>query len=143
MFATSNSIKKSFVHEVDAKRAGEIVVIDSFDTQDFNRAENGFIRSDISQLMRAQTREEYERLLSRMERLPVDKGIGDMSVDDAMRLIRPRYAQSANEVEAFAESLRQQGISKLHEAYSEMLKNRDSDTPSVETSTPPTAEVAK
>ena len=44
--------------------------VDQYDKQDFNLNDNGFIRNDICQLMRAQSQSEYDSKLRSLAELP-------------------------------------------------------------------------
>lgn len=83
---------------------GNVVPIDGYDGQDFNLNEAGWIRNDISQLARAQSLQEYNLIMSRLQVLKDSKSLPeDMTVEDAFKTIRPRFCQSPNEIEQWIE----------------------------------------
>lgn len=100
-----------------------IAAVDQFDKQDFNLNDNGFIRNDISQLMRAQSQAEYDMKLKSLMEIPPSSLPDDVSTADAIALITPRYSQSPAELAIFAETLAQRDMVKYHDAYEKALKD--------------------
>lgn len=101
------------------------VVIDQFDAQEFNQNDAGWIRNDISQLARATSQAQYDAIMQRLVELKQQGGISDdMSVEDAISQIKPRYAQSPNEIEQFIAYTNAGVMSKLSEAYEKALKDK-------------------
>lgn len=94
------------------------IPIDQFDSQDFNINDFGYPRNDISALARAQSQQEYDML---MKKLQVLKSKGDVPADmkpqDAISRVRSRYLQSPNELLSFAEQLARGDMQKLDDAY--------------------------
>lgn len=83
---------------------GAKVPIDSFDSQDFNLNEAGWVRNDISQLARAQSLQEYNLIMSRLQVLQDSKSLPEnMTVEQAFKTIKPRFCQSPNEIEQWIE----------------------------------------
>lgn len=104
----------------------DAVIIDDYDSQDFNRNDCGWIRNDISQLMRAQSRDEYDMLLKRLDvRNESDSLPKDMPKSEAIKRIKPRYAQSVVELEQYAEQLANIDMAKVDEAYRKALADKD------------------
>lgn len=84
--------------------AGAKVPIDNFDSQDFNLNEAGWVRNDISQLARAQSLQEYNLIMSRLQVLQDSKSLPEnMTVEQAFKTIKPRFCQSPNEIEQWIE----------------------------------------
>ena len=84
--------------------AGALVPIDSFDSQDFNLNDAGWVRNDISQLARAQSLQEYNLIMARLQVLKASNSLPeDMTVEQAFKTIRPRFCQSPNEIEQWIE----------------------------------------
>lgn len=102
---------------------GHIAAVDQYDKQDFNLNDNGFIRNDISQLMRAQSQAEYEMKLRTLTEIPPSSLPDDVSTADAIALLTPRYAQSPAELAIFAETLARRDMVKYHDAYEKALKD--------------------
>lgn len=103
----------------------DAVIIDDYDSQDFNRNDCGWIRNDISQLMRAQSRDEYDMLLKRLDvRNESDSLPKDMPKSEAIKRIKPRYAQSVVELEQYAEQLANIDMAKVDEAYRKALDGK-------------------
>lgn len=104
----------------------DAVIIDDYDSQDFNRNDCGWIRNDISQLMRAQSRDEYDMLLKRLDvRNESDSLPKDMPKSEAIKRIKPRYAQSVVELEQYAEQLANIDMAKVDEAYRKALEGKE------------------
>lgn len=109
----------------DIKRFNDIgAAVDQFDAQDFNVNDCGFIRNDISQLMRAQSQAEYDMKLKSLVERSSNTLPSDMSISDAMKTIIPRSCQSPAELAQFAEVLASRDMDKLDDAYREALKNQ-------------------
>lgn len=93
---------KNFVDTTPS--VGAIVPIDCFDSQDFNLNEAGWVRNDISQLARAQSLQEYNLIMSRLQVLQNSKSLPEnMTVEQAFKTIKPRFCQSPNEIEQWIE----------------------------------------
>lgn len=109
------------------------VPIDQYDSQSFNINDFGYTRNDISQLARAQSVQEYDMI---MKRLQVLKSNGDIPKDvtpqEAISRVRSRYLQSPNELLGFAESLARGDMQKLDDAYRKAMENVKVDKESVE-----------
>lgn len=103
----------------------DAIIVDDYDSQDFNRNDCGWIRNDISQLMRAQSRDEYDMLLKRLDvRNESDSLPKDMPKSEAIKRIKPRYAQSIVELEQYAEQLANIDMAKVDEAYRKALGDK-------------------
>lgn len=84
--------------------AGAKVPIDNFDGQDFNLNEAGWVRNDISQIARAQSLQEYNLIMSRLQVIYESKSLPEgMTVEQALKTIRPRFCQSPNELQQWIE----------------------------------------
>lgn len=98
--------------------------IDQFDSQDFNLNEAGWIRNDISQLARATSQSQYDAIIRRLVELKQEGGIDEKtSIDDAIAMIKPRYAQSPNEIQQFIEMTNGNVMDKVTAAYQQALKD--------------------
>lgn len=90
--------------------------IDQFDAQDFNINEAGFIRNDISKLARAASQSEYDALMKKIGMVDSNYNIKDgMTIQQAMDMVKPRYAQSACEIANYAEYLSK--MADIHQSY--------------------------
>lgn len=106
-----------------------VVPVDQYDSQEFNLNDAGWVRNDISQLARAQSKAEFDMLLSRLVEIKNSGGLpDDMSVDDAINSIRPRWCQSPAELELFAEWTNSDIMSKLDEAYRKAVNTSADET---------------
>lgn len=112
-------------------------LIDNFDSQDFNLNDAGWVRNDISALSRSQSKSEFDAIMARLRIQPDKPGIGDgVSLEDAFKQIRPRWCQSPNELELWAQMTNGDVMEKLDAAYRKSLDDVkvDSDDSSVSTS---------
>lgn len=124
---------ESCIEESPVNRHGQLLPIDQFNAQDFNIGANGWIVNPINALNRAQTLEQARLILSSMTEQKGHYNIPEgMSLTKAFDYIRPRYAQSEQEVLAFAEQLGKVEQSEIDAAYAKALKDEviSSDKPS-------------
>ena len=104
-----------------------LAAIDTFNSQDFNINECGFIRNDISLLARAQSQSEFDAIMRRIGSVEPIYDVHDgETLQQAFDSIRPRHLQSSSELAAFAENFERYSQS----AYSDVK------VPSSETSSP-------
>lgn len=97
--------------------------IDQFDSKDFNTNDAGWIRNDISQLARATSQSQYDAIVRRLVELKQEGGIPDgMTIEQAISQIKPRYAQSPNELEDFIKMTNGDFMARIDEAYQRALK---------------------
>lgn len=95
-----------------------ICVVDQFAGADFNLNDCGWIRNDLSSLARAQSQSEYNMILQRLTEIKQTGGIpDDMSLEEAIKNVKPRWAQSPNELETFMAMTNQDAFDQLDEAY--------------------------
>lgn len=95
-----------------------MVVIDQFSGQEFNLNDAGWIRNDLAAAVRAQSLTEYQAIVNRLTEIKQNGGISeDMSIDDAISAIKPRWAQSPNELEIFVQMSNDSAYSHLNDAY--------------------------
>lgn len=104
---------------------GRSAKIDQFDGNDFCLNDCGFIRNDLSQLMRATSQAEYDMKLRQLVEVPSTSIPDNVSVTEALSYIMPRYTQSPAELSLFAESLASKDITKLNEIRSNAVKPSD------------------
>lgn len=126
-----SSILKVEKSQFNSRVAG----VDQFDGQDFNINDCGFIRNDLCQLMRAQSQAEYDMKLKTLTEIPSSSIPDDVTTEDVISMIKPKYAQSPAELAIFAESLAQRDMVKYHDAYEKALKDvkvNDSESSTVE-----------
>lgn len=83
-----------------------VFVVDDFPLRDFATNEAGWPRNSIAMLAHAQSMEEFNAMLNRFQLLKNENTLpDDMTIEQAMATIKPRYYQSAAEMELFAEQL--------------------------------------
>lgn len=121
----------------DVKRFNfEGAPVSQFDSQDFNINDCGFVRNDLSVLMRAQSQSEYEMRLKSLQEIDSSSLPDDMSIEDALATIIPRYTQSPSELALFAEQLAQRDMRTLDDAYRQALKDKDKEKDSAPATSP-------
>lgn len=81
------------------------IVIDQYDSKEFNLNDAGWPRNDISQLARAQSKSEYDSIMARLAVRDSGKSniVAGMTDEQIYDSVRPRYAQSPLELAMFAE----------------------------------------
>lgn len=99
---------KNLTSEHASKAA--ICSIDDITAQSFAHNDAGWVRNEFAAALRAQTLEEYKNAIARLSSnavdLSKDKGIPDkLSFDQAIQLVRPRYAQSYTELQQYSDAI--------------------------------------
>lgn len=133
MFALRNDYDfAQFEHcEIDHVRDDKktAVCIDQFDCQEFNENEAGWIRNDLSALARSTSQAQYDSIMKRLVEIKQQGGIPEGTpLKDAVAMIKPRWAQSPNEIEQFIEMSNGDVMARLNEAYEKSLKDVKVDT---------------
>ena len=110
---------------VDDKDVSRHCVVDQFAGADFNLNDCGWIRNDLSNLARAQSQSEYNMIVQRLMEIKQTGGIPeDMSLEEAIKNVKPRWAQSPNELETFMAMTNQDAFDKLDAAYRKATANK-------------------
>ena len=100
------------------------VPIDQYDSESFNINDFGYTRNDISQLARAQSVQEYDLIMKRLQVLTSKGDVPkDVKPQEAISRVRSRYLQSPNELLSYAECLANGDLERLHDSYKEALKD--------------------
>lgn len=124
------------VDEKDKPLVECVAVVDQLPAQDFNVNECGWLRNDISALSRAQTKQEYEMIAQRLKENQAVYDVKDgTKIKDAVRMIRPRFAQTPYELENFASAVANGDVAALKEKVAK--KSIKSDVPDVAPSPSP------
>lgn len=80
--------------------------------------EAGWVRNSIAQIARAQSMDEYNKLAARMVDFRVQNNLPeDVTDEQAFDMIKPRFAQSANEVQQFIEMSHDVYMKRMNDAY--------------------------
>lgn len=98
-----------------------------FDSQtgDYSINSHGFIRSDFAELNSREDIYKYAAALSRMQELDAQSNLPkDCTLEDAVRMIRPRWCQSPAELDRFE----QYCIDNALDFYNKLKQNTDDDT---------------
>lgn len=124
------------VDEKDKPLVECVAVVDQLPAQDFNVNECGWLRNDISALSRAQSKQEYEMIAQRLKENQVLYDVKDgTKIKDAVRMIRPRFAQTPYELENFASAVANGDVVALNEKV--VKKSVKSDVPDASSSPAP------
>lgn len=103
------------------------LAVDSFDKQDFNHNDAGWIRNTISELSRCTSKSQYDTVMSRLVELA---GKGDvnpeMTLDEQFGMIKPRYAQSSIEIANYLEMTNSIVSGRIQQAYEKSVKQKES-----------------
>lgn len=111
--------------KVTKQNMDAFIPVDNFDSQDFNLNDAGWIRNDISQIARAQSMDEYNKIAARMVEVQTSSNLIEGVTDEqAFDLIKPRYAQSANEIARFVEASHDTYMRHFNTTL-EKFKNKD------------------
>lgn len=121
MFRSFNNTPDTWLNECVSDKEKDvslICVVDQFAGADFNLNDCGWIRNDLSSLARAQSQSEYNMILQRLTQIKQTGGIpDDMPLEDAIRNVKPRWAQSPNELETFMAMTNPGVFDRLDAAY--------------------------
>lgn len=101
-----------------------LLVVDDFDSKDFNLNDCGWPRNDISQLARATSQSQYDSIAKRLVEMASEGNIKPgTSMEDAISMIKPRYAQSPNEIENYLQMTNSVVMKQMDAAYQKALKD--------------------
>lgn len=99
----------------------------------FAENDGKWVSSQISTLMKCQNYQQYQMMLNALKERPRQYGVTDgMTMRQAIDTLKPRYAQSTNEVLQFGEYLINNHFDGLDSAYREALKLDKVEKPAVE-----------
>lgn len=116
-------VKVGKLKKVDLHR---VAAIDQYDAQPFNISESGHIANDITSLARAQSKQEFDMILSRLQQIEKSNELPlTMSDKERISLVRSRYTQSPTELMRFAEQLSHYDADKIDDAYRKALADSE------------------
>lgn len=100
------------------------VVIDDYAGKDFNRNDAGWIRNDLALLARAQSLQEYELIMSRLQEVRSQSNLPDgISDQQAFDMVVPRFAQSPLELERYVQMSNDSFVERVNKAYERSVKD--------------------
>lgn len=119
----------------DKSQLHQIAVVDQTINKEFNLNPFGYVRNTIGALAHCQTIEQYNAIVASLQKIEPkfnlrpnkDGKIASYSKQelfDAYAMIRPRWCQMPNELDAFAAKLAQYDKNKINTAYEEYLENQ-------------------
>ena len=118
------------------------VVIDNYAGKEFNRNDAGWIRNDLSLLARAQSLQEYELIMSRLQEVRSQSNLPTGVTDQqAFDMVIPRFAQSPLELERYVQMSNDSVVERVNKAYERSVKDVNVDS-SVEPSVVSSSESA-
>ena len=88
------------------------IVVDQFYSQDFNLAENGFARSDISAFVHAESEDLKMQIASRLVEVKARYADSNLTDEQIAMLAIPRYVQSDHDFREWSASLGELGLEK-------------------------------
>lgn len=111
------------VVQIDKSAAFVSVAIEQFPAKEFFNNAAGWSKNDLAALVAATTKQEYDMLVQRLKvNDPQFNVKDDTKVSDAIKSIKPRWCQSANEIVSYVDALTR---ANLDDAYNEALKDVD------------------
>lgn len=97
------------------------VAVEQFPSKEFFDNNAGWSRNDLAALVAATTKQEYDMLVQRLQVNEPTFNVKDgTKVADAIKSIKPRWCQSANEIVSYVDALTR---ANLDAAYEEALKD--------------------
>lgn len=117
-------------NDVQIESPKEKSIVDQFPCEDFNRTQYGTLRNDIAALVAAQTEQEFNLILSRLQELRADDQYQGMSDDELLAHIKPRLMQDPVELARFGEYVG--NIEKVKMENDKKVEIPSEVTPSVE-----------
>lgn len=121
MFRNLNAVEDKWLNQPtkdDKIYVNNLCVIDQFAGADFNLNDCGWIRNDLSNLVCAQSQAEFNMIMQRLVEIKQQGGISDdVSLEDAIKTIKPRWAQSPNELELFMQMTNEDAFKRINDAY--------------------------
>ena len=92
-------------------------IVDQFYSQEFNRAENGFPRSDIECFLHAESEELKAQIACRMMEIKAKYPDQNLSDETLASMVVPRYVQSGVDFREWASSINELGFAKAVDKY--------------------------
>lgn len=126
-------------HELDEHgNLKNALVVEQIDGASFALGENGFTRSDVSQLLHAKSDELKEAILKRMVDLRKQYEPDSVSDSEIISRIIPRSVGTPSQLVTFASNVRNSGIDKFVKAF----QNRANNSRPSSVNTPNSADIA-
>lgn len=94
------------------------VAIEQFSSKEFFQNASGWTRNDISQLAATTSKAQYDAIVQRLVENKAQFNLSpDTKLEDAFKVITPRYCQSPNELASFAEYAAGLNLEHVEEMY--------------------------
>lgn len=104
----------------------DAIIVDQFYSQDFNRGENGFARSDIESFIHAESDELRQVIAQRLYEVKSQYPDQNLSDEDLLKMVVPRNVQSFHDFREWNASIRNDGFEKSVNAWREQkLKEQE------------------
>ena len=91
--------------------------VDQFFSQEFNRAENGFPRSDVECFLHAESEELKAQIASRMQEIVSKYSNQELSDETLAKMVIPRWVQSAVDLREWSSQIDELGFAKAVDKY--------------------------
>lgn len=118
MFRVKKSVE---VVALETRTSSVPVAIEQFPAMKFNNNAAGWSKNDLAALVAATTKQEYDMLVERLKVNEPQFNVKDETkVEDAIKSIKPRWCQSANEIVSYVDALTRQN---LDDAYRKSLED--------------------
>lgn len=110
-----NKVKE--VVKFDASASFVPVAIEQFPSKSFFDNAAGWSKNDLAALVAATTKQEYDMLVERLKvNDPQFNVKDDTKVSDAIKSIKPRWCQSANEIVSYVDALTRANLDAAYDA---------------------------
>lgn len=94
------------------------VAIEQFSSKEFFQNASGWTRNDISQLAAATSKAQYDAIVQRLVENKAQFNLQpDTKLEDAFKVVIPRFCQSPNELASFAEYAAGLNLERVEEMY--------------------------
>lgn len=121
----------------------DAIIVDQFYSQDFNRGENGFARSDIESFIHAESDELRQVIAQRLYEVKSQYPDQSLSDEDLIKMVVPRNVQSFHDFREWSASIRNDGFEKSVNAWREQKLKEQEQRETINFSNTPVPEVAK
>lgn len=101
----------------------DAIEVDQFYSGDFMKGENGFCRSDISQMLHTQSEELRQVIANRLVEVKAEYPDQNLSDEVLCKLAVPRYVQSQHDFREWASQIDELGFNKSIEEFVKSKQN--------------------
>lgn len=102
----------------------DAIIVDQFYSQDFNRGENGFAKSDIEAFITAESDELKQVIAQRLYEVKSEYPDQSLSNEDMIKMCIPRNVQSLHDLRDWYSRIQGDGLDKAVEAWTKERESR-------------------